>query len=87
MTTCECCNKKWQSKSHLARHLNRKYITGEARKPQKVRADKKETVCAHCGHDFRGGFELARHLNPVNGKGVPSCMGPYANRAKRASKA
>ena len=78
--TCDCCfvedisnpglkiKKEWPSKTHLNRHLNTKKITGEPRKPQKVRCDKKDYNCDLCGKGFRNNWFLNKHLEVCSNK-------------------
>jgi len=61
--TCSCCNKTWQSKTHYNRHLNTKKITGEPRKKQKERSDKKTYACEICGKTFRDNWFLGKHTS------------------------
>jgi hypothetical protein len=60
---CECHNKKWPDKTHYNRHLNSKILTGEPRKTQKVRCDKKEYVCGLCGKSYRNNYDLNLHTS------------------------
>jgi hypothetical protein len=58
---CDCCDKEWRSTYDLNRHLNTKKLTGEARKKQKVRCDKKTYVCEICKKVYRSNYELTNH--------------------------
>lgn len=58
---CDCCDKKWVDKYKYERHLNAKKITGENRKPQKERCDKKIYACGLCGKTYRSNYDLNRH--------------------------
>lgn len=74
--TCNCCftldeegnqiPKVWQSKTHYNRHMSTKKITGEERKPQKVRCDKKDYICELCGKGFRDNWFLSKHTKCKN---------------------
>ncbi len=58
---CDCCNRTWQSLTHYDRHLNAKKITGEPRKENKERCDKKIYACGLCGKTYRSNYDLKRH--------------------------
>lgn len=64
--TCECCNKVWSDKYKYNRHLNTKKITGEPRKVQKERCDKKIYACDLCGKTYRDNWFLSKHTSCKN---------------------